>query len=37
MKMIEVEDDTHKEAKEKAKKKGMFLKAYIKMLVKKDK
>ena len=35
--MIQVEDRTHKEAKEKAKKKGMLLKAYIDMLVKKDK
>ncbi len=37
MKMIQVDDETHEEAKEKAKKKGMLLKAYIKMLVGKDK
>jgi len=37
MKMIEVEDKTHEDAKKKAKAKGMFLKAYIKMLIDKDK
>ncbi len=37
MKMIQVEDDTHKQAKEQAKKKGMVLKAYIQQLLDKDK
>lgn len=35
--MIQVDDDTHKEAKKKAKEKGMLLKGYIKSLVEKDK
>lgn len=37
LKMIQVEKSVHKEAKEKAVKKGVSLKAYIKKLVSEDK
>ena len=37
MKMIQVEEQVHAEAKTKAKKLGMSLKAYIRMLVARDK
>lgn len=37
LKMIQVEEKTHVEAKGKALKKGMSLKAYIKKLVSEDK
>ena len=36
LKMLQVDEDTHKQAKINALNKGMSLKAYIKMLVKKD-
>ena len=37
MKMLQVEDETHEQAKLQALKKKMSIKAYIKMLVEKDK
>jgi len=37
MKVIQVDDETHEKAKKKAKEKDMMLRAYIKMLVNRDK
>lgn len=37
LKMLQVEEDTHEQAKLQALKKKMSIRAYIKMLVEKDK